>query len=106
MQGALGDTIGLLPSAIWTVVKVAFKAAKDDDEYEVPQLFAFPHLSFFFLCCHCGALLLFSAAAGSTSINKTHMSRSAGHAPFNPDLDLRRVASAANDKLSHSSDKL
>lgn len=47
MQGALGDTIGLLPSAIWTVVKVAFKAAKDDDdEDEDSQLFAFPHLSF------------------------------------------------------------
>lgn len=44
MQGALGDTIGLLPSAIWTVVKVAFKAAKD--EIGVSQLFAFPHLSF------------------------------------------------------------
>lgn len=44
MQGALGDTIGLLPSAIWTVVKVAFKAAKDDDDGD-SQLFAFPHLS-------------------------------------------------------------
>lgn len=44
MQGALGDTIGLLPSAIWTVVKVAFKAAKDVDGGS--QLFAFPHLSF------------------------------------------------------------
>lgn len=49
MQGALGDTIGLLPSAIWTVVKVAFKAAKDDDVDDDDgdsQLFAFPHLSF------------------------------------------------------------
>lgn len=46
MQGALGDTIGLLPSAIWTVVKVAFKAAKDDDVDGDSQLFAFPHLSF------------------------------------------------------------
>lgn len=44
MQGALGDTIGLLPSAIWTVVKVAFKAAKDKNGDS--QLFAFPHLSF------------------------------------------------------------